>query len=258
MGLTGYYRRFIKGYVALASPLTSLLKKDAFVWSPKASEAFLTLKHAITSAPVLAFLETDASGIGVGAVLSQAHHPIAYFSKQLTPRMQKQSAYSRELYAITEALAKFHHYLLGHKFIIRTDQRSLKSLTEQTIQTPEQQAWLHKFLGYHFTIEYKSGKDNLAADALSRSFFMAISAPDSEFLSKIQRAVANDPQLAVIRDQCLHGKPPDPNYQVSNNLLYWKSRLVLPQKPEIIALVLNEFHSSPIGGHSGVASTKVR
>lgn len=66
-------------------------------------------------------LETDASGIGVGAVLGQQGHPIAYFSKTLSPIMQKQSTYKRELLAIIEALAKFRHYLLGNKFIIRTD-----------------------------------------------------------------------------------------------------------------------------------------
>lgn len=80
-----------------------------------ATDAFNKLKQAITTAPVLALpnfslpfvLETVASGNGIGAVLNQSHHPIAYFSKQLLSRMQKQSAYSRELYAIMEALAKF-------------------------------------------------------------------------------------------------------------------------------------------------------
>nr|KYP32740.1 Retrotransposable element Tf2 [Cajanus cajan] len=60
-----------------------------------------------------------------------------FLSKKLTPTMQKQSAYTREFYAITEAIAKFCHYLLGHKFVIRTDQKSLQSLTDQAIQTPE-------------------------------------------------------------------------------------------------------------------------
>lgn len=138
-------------------------------------------------------LETDASGTGIGAVLSQANHHIAYFSKQLSPRMQKQSASVRELFTVAEAMAKIRHYLLGHKFIIRTDQQSLKALTEQTIQTPEQQEWLHKFLGYDFTIEYKPSKDNIPADALSRSFFMALSGPHSPLQSQIQATISKDP-----------------------------------------------------------------
>jgi len=66
--------------------------------------------------------------------------------------------------------------------VIRTDQKSLKSLTDQAIQTLAQQAWLHKLLGYDFTIEYKPGHDNLAADALSRSFFMALSQPKLDII----------------------------------------------------------------------------
>jgi len=193
--LTGYYRKFIKGYASIAAPLTNLLKKDNFNWDVDATATFETLKSALTQAPVLAILdfskafvlETDASGIGIGIVLSQSqnNHPVAFFSKKLTHSLQKQSAYTRELYAITEAIAKFRHYLLGHKFLIWTDQRSLRSLTQQSLQTPEQQSWLHKLLGYDFTIEYKPGKDNVAADALSRSFFMAWSQPNMKILRSI-------------------------------------------------------------------------
>lgn len=105
------------------------------------------MKQAITNAPVLALpdfthpfvLEADASGSGIGAVLSQRGHPIVFFSKKLCPRMQAKSTYVREMYAITAAVAKFRHYLVGHHFIIRTDHQSLRHLTDQTIQTPEQQ-----------------------------------------------------------------------------------------------------------------------
>lgn len=129
---------------------------------------------------------------------------------------------------------------------------------EQAIQTPEQQGWLHKFLGYDFSIEYKPGKDNVAADALSRSFFMAVSIPHHTLLQQIAAATSQDPELAVIWDQCLKGNHPDPNYQVKNQLLYWKSRLVLPSQQPLIQQVLHEFHSSPIGGHSGIQRTKAR
>jgi len=153
LGLTGYYRRFIKSYAKLAAPLTDLLKKDGYMWTEDTERAFLRLKEAMGSAPVLALpnfqqpfvLETDASGTGIGAVLHQNGHPIAYFSKKLAPRIQKKSAYFREMMAIAEAIAKFRHYLLGHRFIIRTDQKSLRSLMDQNLQTPEQQEWFTNF-----------------------------------------------------------------------------------------------------------------
>ena len=87
------------------------------------------MKKAIIEGPILALpnftqkfaLETNASSCGIGMVLSQNGHPIAFFSKKLSPRLCKQGAYVRKLYAITKSLAKFRHYLLGHKFNIKTD-----------------------------------------------------------------------------------------------------------------------------------------
>ena len=145
LGLTGYYKKFIKSYAVITTPLTNLLKKDKFLWGVDADEAFNKLKNVITQAPVLALpdflkpftLETDGSRIGVGVVLSQMQHLIAYFSKKLNFRKQKQSAYAREFFAITEAIAKFRHYLLGHKFVIKTNQKSFKSLTNQVVHTLE-------------------------------------------------------------------------------------------------------------------------
>jgi len=266
LGLTGYYRRFIKGYASIASPLTDLLKKDQFQWSSQATETFQTLKLAITQAPVLALpdftkpfvLETDASGTGIGAILSQNNHPIVFFSKKLTPRMQKQSAYAREFYAITEAIGKFRHYLLGHKFIIRTDQKSLRSLTDQAIQTSEQQKWLHKLLGYDFSIEYKPGKDNVGADALSRSFLVAWSQPQLNITNLVRKAVNEDTKLRAIMEACIEDKPPHPNYSVQEGILFWKSRIVLPPNHSIVKMVLHEFHDTPLGGHAGVTRTLSR
>lgn len=142
------------------------------------------------------YLETDTSGSGIGAVLSQNWHPISYFSKILCSRMQKQSTYLRELFAIIKALAKFCHYMIGHKFIIKKNQCSLKPLMDQAIQSPEQQHWLHKFLGYDFTIEYKPKVDNVAAYSLSRSFCLEFSVQTPQFISMIHSAVNEDQSLS--------------------------------------------------------------
>ena len=193
----------------------------------------MQLKKAMTSAPVLAIpnfrepfvLETDAFGSSNGTVLSQSQHPIAYFSK-LSPRMQKQSTYTREFYAITEAMAKFRHYLLGHKFIIRTDQKSLKELLEQTLQTPEQQQWLPKFLGYDFTIQYKPGRENISVDALSRSLFIAWSEPTNHWLAKVAAVTKEDKLLSELISHYAHGGTIDPKYDVKDGLTF---RLMIPE-----------------------------
>ncbi|CAM8940485.1 unnamed protein product [Rhodiola kirilowii] len=129
LGLAGYYRRFIKHYAHITSPLTDLLRKDAFLWSTQATIAFGKLKEALTQAPTLALpdfntifeVETDASGWGMRAVLVQHHKPLAYFSRQFTPTMQRASTYARELCALVSAVQKWRHYLLGGHFRVHTD-----------------------------------------------------------------------------------------------------------------------------------------
>jgi len=266
LGLTGYYRRFIKGYASIAGSLTNLLKKDNFQWDAGPTTAFEKLKTAITQAPILALpdfsksfvLETNASGLGIGAVLSQESHPIAYFSKKLNTGMQRESTYIRELYAITEVVAKFRHYLLGHKFIIRTDQKSLRSLTNQVLQNPEQQKWFHKLLGYDFIIEYKKGKDNIVVDSLSRSFYVALSQPQIQFIPILKEALLANSKFKKIIDACLQHQPLNPHYSVKQGLLFWKGRIVIPTDHYLVQQVLQEFHSSATGGHSGYSRTLAR
>lgn len=111
LGLSGFYRKFIKGYTVLAAPLTDLLRVNNFTWTEEATQAFTQLQHQITNAPKLHLpdlakpfqIETDASSTAIGAVLQQGGHPLAFFSKKLCPRMQQAPTYVRELFAITEA-----------------------------------------------------------------------------------------------------------------------------------------------------------
>ncbi|KAK4417115.1 Retrovirus-related Pol polyprotein from transposon [Sesamum alatum] len=136
LGLTGYYRRFVRQYATIAAPLTDLLKGPSFLWTPSDEATFQALKTAMLTLPVLRLpdfslpfdVTTDASQVAVGAVLSQQRQPIAYFSKKISLAMQASSAYEREMYAITEAVQKWRHYLLGRRFHIFTNQKSLKAL----------------------------------------------------------------------------------------------------------------------------------
>ena len=120
LGLTGYYRRFIQHYALISKPLTNLLKKNAFEWSEDAQQAFDKLKQAMIQSPVLALpdfqkqfvVETDASGMGIGALLQQEGHPIAYLSKTLSPKHQSLSTYEKEFLAVILALEKWRGYLL--------------------------------------------------------------------------------------------------------------------------------------------------
>lgn len=146
LGLFRYYQRFVRGYGKIAESLTNLLKKNSFRWNEEAYAAFEALKKAMVTVPVLPLpdftkefiVETNASGLGLGAVLIQAGRPIAYLSKTLSPINKEQSVYERELMAIVLALQKWCHYLLGCHFQVRTDQRSLKFLIEQKTVNYEQ------------------------------------------------------------------------------------------------------------------------
>jgi hypothetical protein len=112
LGLTGYYCRFIANYGSIAAPLTALLKKEAFVWTPDATAAFDALKVALTTGPVLQLpdfdapfiVDCDASGTGFSAVLHQGQGPIAFFSRQVAPQHATLAAYERELIGLVQAV----------------------------------------------------------------------------------------------------------------------------------------------------------
>lgn len=174
LGLSGYYRRFIKVYGIMSKPLTDLLKKDGFHWTSDFDLAFKQLKQALCSAPVLAMpdfsqafvLETDACSKGIGAVLIQNSRPLAYLSKSFNSKNLGFSVYEKELLALVMAVTKWKHYLVGHHFVIKTDHQALKYLLEQQLHTSLQYKWMSRLLGMDYEIQYKKRSENIAADAL--------------------------------------------------------------------------------------------
>jgi hypothetical protein len=259
--------------------------------------AFEKLKHMMASAPVLAvpdfsrpfLVETDASGNGIGAVLSQGRQPIAFFSKALVGRALNRATYEKELMAVVLAVRRWRPYLLGRRFTIKTDHQSLKHLLEQRVMTPTQQKWLIKLLGYDFSIDYRAGSDNVVADAFSRQFSgsgqpaptqirevgdfsaagqhqgdnctgslstMTLSSSSCSLLDDLQVAASKDLHFQQLHQSalCSHDGP----YSIQHGLLLHRGRIVVPIDDELRRRLLFECHNTPVGGHAGQFRTYKR
>ncbi|KAL0446254.1 UNVERIFIED_CONTAM: Retrovirus-related Pol polyprotein from transposon.6 [Sesamum latifolium] len=269
LGLTGYYRKFIKGYGIISKPLTELLRNDNFKWNDNATVAFEKLKQAITGAPVLALpdftkifvIEADACDKGVGAILMQEHQPIAYLSKALSPRNLGLSAYEKEFLAILQAVKKWKHYLVGHHFIIRTDHQTLKHILEQKVDTALQQKWISKLLGLDYEVQYKNWRENKAADALSRReqadcYTITVIIPN--WVIDIQRSYEQDEELLPIIQAKTIKNTAYPEFELQRGILKKNRKICVGKSTELRTKIISQLHDSTIGGHSGINDTYQR
>lgn len=181
LGLASYYRRFIKSFAEIARPLHQLTEKGRkFHWGDDCQRAFLTLKSCLTSAPVLAYpdplkqfiLDTDASDVGIGAVLSQVEggmeRVVAYASRSLTKQERKYATTKKELLSMVTFTKYFKHYLLGAEFVLRTDHNSLRWLHNFQGIEGQLARWLEQLSSFQYKIVHRPGKQHSNTDALSR------------------------------------------------------------------------------------------
>jgi hypothetical protein len=215
LGLAGYYHKFIHDFGSIAAPLTRLLRKEAFAWTPEAAEAFTALKLALSTGPVLQMpdfsrqfiVDCDASGTGFGAVLHQGEGPLAFFSQPFAARHSKLASYERELIGLVQAVRHWRPYLWGRRFLVRTDHYSLKFILDQRLSTVSQHQWLSKLFGFDFAVEYRPERLNSVAGALSRRDedasdkprALAISGPTFAFSTSCGRPPSRTPRLAASR-----------------------------------------------------------
>lgn len=178
LGLTGYYRKFIRDYSKIAKPMTKFLKKDAKVdvSDREYIDSFETLKRLLISEPILKYpdfdktftVSTDASQFAIGAVLSQEDHPICYASRTLNNHEENYSTVEKELLAVVWATKHFRPYLFGRKFLIETDHKPLQWLFSIKDPNSKLVRWRLKLSEFDYDIKYRKGTSNGNADALSR------------------------------------------------------------------------------------------
>jgi ribonuclease HI len=279
--MTGYYRRFIKGFSSIARPMTELLKKDnKFVWTSKCKEGFQIIKKKLTIAPVLTLPEIhqdfvvfcDASRQGLGCVLMQNEKVIANASRLLKPHEQNYPTHDLELAAIVHALKVWRHYLIGNKCHIFTDHKSLKYIVTQLDLNLRQRRWLEMIKDYDLEIYYHLGKANVVADALSRKPFGIKGTNFLEDWKKesapLNACLGNNGSLEVkptledliCKAQCLDTETTSfmekahkeqlPDLRTDEGVLWFKNRLCVP-KGEAREVLLDEAHNSAYSIHPG-------
>ena len=182
LGLTGYFRDFIKGYAEAATPMTELLKKDTpFIWSKDCEESFQLLKRNLISSPILAFpdynlpfeLHTDASGQALGYILMQRYpdnttRVIAYGGRTLTKAEKNYTVTELELLALVDGCMKYAIYLIGREFTVYPDHANLLYLCNNNRLSARATRWVLKLSAFKMRIVHKPGKDNVGPDAISR------------------------------------------------------------------------------------------
>lgn len=264
LGLVNYYRRFIKGYSAKAAPLTDLLKKNkAWTWDDKCQAAFEELKMAVMEEPVLRLpdvtepfeLHTDASDYAIGGVLMQEGHPIAFESRKLNDAEKKYTVQEKEMTAVVHCLRVWRHYLLGSRFVIKTDNVATSYFQTQKKLSPKQARWQDFLAEFDYVLEYKPGKANVVADALSRKAeFAALTQPQFFLQDRIKEGLEHDPLAKNLVKLAREGKTR--RFWLKGDLLFTKGdRLYVPKWGDLRRSIMKECHDSRWAGHQGIKRT---
>ncbi|KAK1667336.1 hypothetical protein QYE76_055495 [Lolium multiflorum] len=219
---------------------------------------FLALKTALITAPVLAIpdfklqfvVDTDACDVGIGAVLSQQGHPVAYVSRTLGPRNKGLSVYEKEYLAIILAIQQWRPYLQVGEFLIRIDHKSLAHLTDQRLHTDWQQKLLTKLMGFQYKIMYKKGVLNGAADALSRkppgsSQVFAITTVQPQWLSRVLDSYGPDDHAQALLQKLSVDPAPDAKFTLDHGVLRCNGRIWVGADPAPQQQIISAFHDSP-------------
>lgn len=270
MGLAGYFRRFTKNFSQVAAPITALLRKNrSFEWTPECERARQLIVQTLTDSPVLRIynpdlrceLHTDASAVGLGAVLMQKENgiaqPIAYYSRRTTDYESRYHSYDLETLAIVEAVEHFRVYLYGVPFTVYTDCNSVRATALKKDLHPRVARWWIKLQDFDFTIEYRPGHKMGHVDYLSRNPVNEECALKVCALKTLNiRKLSSDKTLREYQNSdpfCLEiFNSPESNadYDVVNNIVVTKTKptkCFVPIAARLLTMRLYHDESSHIG-----------
>ncbi|GFW43383.1 retrovirus-related Pol polyprotein from transposon 297 [Trichonephila clavipes] len=208
LGMTGWYQKFISRYADICEPLYQLMKKGAkFNWSGEAQDSFDQIKRTLTEAPILQLpnfseqfnLFTDASGVGIGAVLQQNQKPIAFASRTLNKAERNYTVTERECLAVIWALNKFKTYFGPLPVTVITDHAALTKLTNGKNLSSRMIRWALKLSEFNIEWEHRPGVQNVVADLLSRN--PVDSVEGSQISCAALRALAINSREQFIKEQ---------------------------------------------------------
>lgn len=267
-GMASWYRRFIMNFATIMAPLHRLTAKNMkFRWTEECEESFVTIKEKLMTAPVLTCpdfskpfeVHCDASGYGLGAVLSQEDRPVAYASRSLAKAERKYTTTELECLAVVWAVEHFRGYLEGYKFTVVTDHASLLWLHRLKEPCGRLGRWCVRLQQYDFEIIHRKGKEHEAPDALSRE---PLSSEEELVDLILVESKSSDSWYEELKSNVL-GKPDDyPSWKMDNGQLLklitgpegtpeWS--IVIPK--ELRPSILMECHDSKLAGHLSCRKT---
>ena len=236
------------------APITDCMKKDKFQWTPEAEEAFKLIKLRLTTAPVLILpdflqpfeLHSDASKLGIRAVLSQSSKPVAFFSEKLSGARSRYSTYDIEFYTVVQAMKHWRHYLFHREFVLYTDHEALKHLHSQDKISARHAAWSAYLQQFTFVLKHKAGTSNRVADALSRQSnllsTMSVTIPGFDLFCDL---LVTDPYFVAIMTAVQAGEKSD--FLLVDGFLFRGNQLCIPDC-SLRLKILQELHGE---GHVG-------
>ncbi|XP_022847564.1 uncharacterized protein LOC111370094 [Olea europaea var. sylvestris] len=258
--LATFYRRSIKGFSTIMAPITECMKKGEFRWTQEAAKAFKLVKKRMTKAPIMHLpsfskvfeVECDASGVGIGGVLSQDRHPVAYFSEKLNEAKQRYSTYDKELYAVVQALCYWRHYLLPQEFVLYSDHEALRYLNSQKRISSRHGRWVEHLQAYSFVLKHKKGMENQAADALScRVSLLSIMSVKVIGFERLKEDYEACPDFKDIFLNLQKGQSgATDGFRLEEGYLFRANKLCIP-RTSVRDFIVWEIHAGGLAGHFG-------